>query len=632
MTKRLTNLGFSRVLLSGRVIALALVAVALAALFLVGFPSAAAQAKDVRIQTMDVTLAVQENGDVVVDEKVTFYFEGNYHFVARDIPAQNTEGITDIAVYDESGAPLPRGDQPGTYSTFREGDTVYIQVNFDLADTAATWTFHYRAKKVILFWNEGDELRWYVLDDTNTIPVDRLRVTVTIPDSVPAEQMTHAVQTMFGIEATVSSPSPSTLVYEAAGLPAYAKFWTVTGFPKGVVKYVWTPRRLAAFVVPKLGFALPIIFFLALLLIWRRRGRDEPASVYARYVTEPPSDLPPALAGALIDEKVDVKEVLATIIDLARRGYLEITESNESGRRRRPLTIFTRCKPLDDLQGFEAKVAQALFDRGHPDQVTVDQLRNRFYSHIPGIVEEIYKEVTARKLFHRNPKQVRSRWVAYGIGVAVVLGLITVGLAMADVGGWGWFMFGAIISVVMVFVFGRYMPQRTARGASEQRKWEAFRNYLRDLTRFQDLEAAKDTYEKYLPYAVAFGVEKEWTRRFEGLEVPPPTWYHPPVIVGGGWYRETGPLGPYPAGGGSVLDGPAGGGIPRVPGGSGGGISLDTISDGLFRSLNSMSQALTSVPSGTSSTRGAFGGGGFSGGGFGGGFSGGGGGGGFRAG
>jgi len=582
----------------------------LAALLVLGLPSASAQAKDVYIQAMDVNLAVQENGDVVVDEKITFYFEGNYHFVVRDIPAYNTEGITDIAVFDENGTRLPRGDQSGAYSVSEENDRVYLQVNFDLADTAATWTFHYRAKKVVLFWNEGDELRWYVLDSTNGIPVERLHVVVTIPDSVPAEQMTHAVETLYGVEPSVSSPGPSTMVYEATGLPAYTKFWTVTGFPKGVVMYVWTPRRLAAFVVPKLGFALPIIFFLALLLIWRRRGRDEPGTVYARYVAEPPSDLPPAVAGALIDEKVDVKEVLATVIDLARRGYLEITEG-ESSRRRKRLTIFTRCKPLDDLRGFEAKVSQALFGSKHPDQVTMDELQNQFYKHIPGIVDEIYKEVTTRKLFHRNPKEVRGRWGAYGIVTGIVLGLITMALAMADVGGWGWFMFGSVISVIIVFVFGQFMPQRTSKGASEQRKWEAFRNYLRDLTRFQDLPAAKETYEKYLPYAVAFGVEKEWTRRFEGLEVPAPTWYHPPIIVGDGWHKEAGPI---------------------TPRSGGGGLSLDTISDGLFRSLNSMSQAFTSVPSGTSSTRGAFGGGGFSGGGFGGGFSGGGGGGGFRAG
>lgn len=599
-------------------------AVLLIALFLVALPTASAQAKDVGIANMDVVLDVQQNGDVIVDETVTFRFEGNYHFVARDIPAQNTGGITDIEVRDANGNRLPKGDGPGTYNTFKEGDTVYIQVNFDLTDTEATWTFHYRAKTVVMFWDEGDELRWYVLDDTNSIPIGALRVTVKLPGSIPPDQLSYAVQSGFGVQVDTSSPGPSTIVHEAAGgVPAYTRFWTVTGFPKGVVKYVWTARRLAAFLTPKIGFVLPIAFLLGMLLIWRRRGRDEPAAVYAKYVSEPPSDLPPGVAGALIDEKVDVKEVLATIVDLARRGYLEITEATKSKRSTQTMTIFTRRKSLDDLRGFEALVAKALFDSKHPDQVTTEELKNRFYSHIPAIVDEIYSEVTNRKLFHQNPKKVRARWAGYGVLTGVILGLITVALAMNDIGGWGWFMLGSILAVIIVFVFGPHMPQRTAKGAAEQKKWEAFRNYLKDLTRFQEMETAKETYEKYLPYAVAFGVEKEWTRRFEGLTVPSPEWYHPPVVVWGPAHR------------GGTLDsgGPLGGGVglPTTPGG-GGGFSLDTISDGLFRSLNNMSSALTSVPRSSGSTRGAFGGGGFSGGGFGGGFSGGGGGGGFRAG
>ena len=63
-------------------------------------------------------------------------------------------------------------------------------------------------------------------------------------------------------------------------------------------------------------------------------------------------------------------EVIATIVDLARRGYLEITDTKKEGVFSKPTTIFTRLKPLDDLEGFEAKVAKALFDGAHPDQVT----------------------------------------------------------------------------------------------------------------------------------------------------------------------------------------------------------------------------------------------------------------------
>jgi uncharacterized protein (TIGR04222 family) len=594
------------------------------ALLLAG-PTAEAQAKDWRIDNMDVLLQVQQNGDVVADETVTFTFEGSFSFVGRAIPTQNTDGLTDIVVYDQDGTPLPEGEGPGTWNTVTEGDNLVIVVNFAITDASATWTFHYRAKSVIMFFDQGDELRWYVLDAETPVPVGAVQTTVKLPGTVASADMTQAVQTGPGVETNVYSPGPSTMVYEGSSLPPYTNFWLVTGFPKGVVEFTWTARRVAAAVIPRVGFVLPIAAFLIMFLLWRRRGRDDPAAVYASYVNEPPSDLPPGLAGALIDEKVDTKEVIATIVDLARRGYLEITDTKKDGIFSKPLTIFTRRQPLENLRRFEQKVAESLFDSAHPDQVTTAELKNHFYTHVAPIVDQIYNDSTRAGLFYQNPKTVRARWVGYGFLVAVILGGLTALMALTDVSGWGWFLLGSIVSVIVVFAFGPRMPRRTAKGAQEQRKWEAFRNYLKDLTRFQDLESAQETFDKYLPYAVAFGVEKDWVRRFEGLSVPPPVWYHPvwiPIPVG------SGPLDAGGVGGGigGALGGPGGASGPSLPGG---GFNLDSISDGLFSSLNNMSSVLTSAPSSSGSGRGAWGGGG---GGFGGGFSGGGGGGGFRAG
>jgi hypothetical protein len=71
-------------------------------------PGASALAKDWRIDTMDVLLDVQQNGDAVVDETVTFTFEGNYHYIARNIPTGNLDGLADMAVFDANGQSLPR--------------------------------------------------------------------------------------------------------------------------------------------------------------------------------------------------------------------------------------------------------------------------------------------------------------------------------------------------------------------------------------------------------------------------------------------------------------------------------------------------------------------------------------------
>ena len=92
---------------------------------------------------------MQQNGDVIVDETVTFSFQGNYHYMARNIPTGNYRRHGRHRGAGRERAVAPQGRHAGTYSTFKEGESQYIQVNFDLTDTSATWTFHYRAKKVV---------------------------------------------------------------------------------------------------------------------------------------------------------------------------------------------------------------------------------------------------------------------------------------------------------------------------------------------------------------------------------------------------------------------------------------------------------------------------------------------------
>jgi hypothetical protein len=603
-------------------------------------PAAAAdELKSWRFDSLDVTLDVQENGDVLVDETCVYTFVGNYHFMSRGISLEYVSEIDEIEVRDANGVLLPESSDnvTGTFSTWTESGTLYIQVNFDLTDTSTTFTFHYLARSAVSYGDADDALEWHVIDAETPVAIGTVKATVQLPGSVPSTDLLHRVDVGYLVQAEAFSPGPSTMVFQASDVPAYTRFWTKTGFPKGVVKDVVTARDVLGFIVPKLGFALPIVTFLVSLLIWIRRGRDQPAQVYAKYVDEPPSDLSPGLVGALVDEKVDTKEVLATVVDLARRGYLEMTDNDAEGASGKVATTFTRLRALDDLQGFEKLVAESLFDGSHPDQVTTSQLRNHFYTHVPSIVNQVYEDVTSAGLFHKNPKKQRAAWKGYGF-VFIIAGVaVAFILSWSGVGGWGWVVAGAIFSALVLWIFAPRMPGRTTKGSQEQKRWEAFRNYLKDLTRFQDMEAAKEKYESCLPYAVALGVEKQWTRRFEEITVSSPDWYHPPVIVTD---SGTGPV---------SSDVPRGGGVGRgipLPGGGGsgrgGGLSLDDISDGLFSALGKVSSAMTSAPSSSGGGRGAWssggfggGGGGFRSGGFsggGGGFSGGGGGGGFRAG
>jgi hypothetical protein len=191
------------------------------------------------------------------------------------------------------------------------------------------------------------------------------------------------------------------------------------------------------------------------------------------------------------------------------------------------------------------------------------------------------------------------------------------------------------------------MPRKTPAGAEAAARWRAFKKYLDDIEQYEDLTEAQDVFERYLPFAIAFQIDRSWVQKFAAVRTPAPGWYDEggtvfmPGTYGparGMGRRRGGPdviflPGGWPGGGGSASggglgdiggDGGDGWGMPDLQGGSdAAGRSLQNASSGLFDLFNTASSVFGGGSSG--GRGGGWGGGGFGGGG-GGGFSGGGGG------
>lgn len=93
------------------------------------------------------------------------------------------------------------------------------------------------------------------------------------------------------------------------------------------------------------------------------------------------------------------------------------------------------------------------------------------------------------------------------IGVADTAILLSVSLAVS----------GAAFLIV-----SRAMPVRTRKGA-EARMWlVAFRRYLAHIEKYTSVQSAADQFNRYLPYAIAFGMERSWVNKFAAANAPTP--------------------------------------------------------------------------------------------------------------
>ena len=213
--------------------------------------------------------------------------------------------------------------------------------------------------------------------------------------------------------------------------------------------------------------------------------------------------------------------------------------------------------------------------------------------------------------------------------VVLVLGitsLFMVGVFLGNNAGLACFPMAAIVgTAIALFIAARHMPRKTAKGAETAAKWRAFKTYLKNIQKYTDIEQSSDVFDKYLAYAIAFGLERSFINTFsQSSTTPIPPWYIPFPTMGHPMGGGMGPVvmgGPRPSGG--IGGGTSGGGLPTL-GDMSGGLTggLAGMSAGLTRMLNNASSTMrSSPPPANSGSTGRFGGG--SSGGFSGGFSGG---------
>lgn len=274
-----------------------------------------------------------------------------------------------------------------------------------------------------------------------------------------------------------------------------------------------------------LSMALLPLGLFVIYRLWRKKGRDHTEQKVVVPEYRPPDDIHPYLLGSLKDEEVNMVDITASIIDLAYRGYIKIIEFEAKQVLGIKITKadfeLLKLKDYSDLTEPEKELMDSLF--GTKDRITTKDLRNSFYKKYPGIRTKIYDEMVNRKYFAESPDKVRVKY----IGLALVVIALSVLLALANsifpifIGSS--ISFG-MIGLVMFFV-ARHMPAKTEIGSSIFHKVLGFKMYMETAEKYRVQNLTPETFEKFLSYAIVFGIEKQWADKFKDIYKGKPDWY-----------------------------------------------------------------------------------------------------------
>ncbi|MBX3069410.1 MAG: DUF2207 domain-containing protein [Thermomicrobiales bacterium] len=265
------------------------------------------------------------------------------------------------------------------------------------------------------------------------------------------------------------------------------------------------------------GLAIVSFGSVLLLGLWYLRGRDPHTERLPGAGGKPPGDLPAAVVGSLIDERVDHHDLVATLFDLQRRGVVSITHTAPGQQNDTFQVTLLDAQAL--AHAFERPMLQALFGEApqQGDQIILADRARNVATAYETIRRALYTDLVERGYFRKSPEATRGRWSGAG-SIVLALGLIFFGVVYALFDWTAIFPSAALVGMGLALkVLSKHMPAKTRTGATEAARWKAFQTDLADIARMGDAAPALAAMERYLPYALALGVSSVFVNRFSGV-------------------------------------------------------------------------------------------------------------------
>jgi uncharacterized membrane protein len=502
------------------------------------FASPASAQRTLVIERFDSVIDVLADGSIHVEETIVPRFMGTWNGIFRTIPVEyrTPQGLNYTLRLDVESAIDEEGRALRVESS-RERHYRKLKIWVPgAADAVRTIRLRYRVANGLRFFEQHDELYWNVTGDEWEVPIQSASAHVRLPDGVTGVRAT-AFRGAYGSteESAVSIEDHRVRVETTRGLEFREGLTIVVGWDPGRVHRPGAVERTMSLVYSNLPLAVPPLVFVVMLWRWRVRGRDPAlASIATQY--EPPGSMSPAELGTLIDGKPDMRDITSTIVDLAVRGHLRIAETENErffGLFSDREYTFTRTEPApgDVLKPHERDLLQAMF--GTAPSVRLSELKNKFYKHLPGLRNDLYGMLERQGYYTTRPDRVRAMYIAAAI---VLAGIFIVGSGTV-MRAWGMQPLAGVIagslSGLIVGLFGWVMPARTIRGTRELEKVLGFQEFLVrvEADRLNRVVKTPELFERFLPYAMALGVEDTWAKAFEGIYTEPPRWYSGPSGV-----------------------------------------------------------------------------------------------------
>ena len=442
------------------------------------------------------------------------------------------------------------------------------------------YVIRYRTTRQIGRFDGYDELYWNATGNGWSFPIDIAEARIRLPQPVKFGQRSVYTGPQGSTEhsARVLYEKPGEIAFRTTRpLGPYEGLTVAVAFPKGVVADADESTRfgwwLSDYGPPAIGLAALLGLLGYYFIAWKRAGRDPRAGTVVPLFS-PPDDLTPAAMRYVLKMGADNRAFAAALVDMGVRGHVRLSEE-DGGFFSRDKTRLERLAGPEPLPEEEEAALRELAMTG--ESIMMEQKNHAKFSSAQSSLADVLSEKYQGKLFNKNwgwaiagvVLLVAAVWLAaaavvasYGLselmmvgtslgllaltavlvlliqqfratgkclltiaafiigGTALVLGAPIIPLALES--GWWIPLALPLLSLPLVVTAFMWIDAPTREGRAVLDRVAGFKQYLsiterERLDRMHSPEDTPELFERYLPYAIALGVENRWADRFAGV-------------------------------------------------------------------------------------------------------------------
>jgi uncharacterized membrane protein YgcG len=496
--------------------------------------AATAQIGGERIESFQAGIQVQKNSTIEVTERIVYYIEPARpkHGIFRVLPYKYKARGGDFTLAYDGISVRNKADQAVPFTVSQAGKYKRIQIGDPdvLVSGEQEYILKYRVERAVNYFTDHDELYWNVTGNEWSVPIisSSAKVSVTgAPQGLTAKCYTGILgSTEENCVATINSnPALGVEFVSKAGLSPKQGLTIVVGFPKGVVSEPTQAQKLIGRIQDNGILVLPVLVLGFLYWLWRKYGKDPVVgTIVPEY--EPPAGFSPAELQVLRKGRIDFSALGPQLVYLANLGAIKISREKIDlplAPDKDDYVLYRVEAGQASLSPEDQNLLEVLFE-GKERAVLLEIKRNRILlAKILTALKKYEKTTIAANLYQNKSRGLAG--VVGGLGGLLVVVGMYLGFAFNNL----FLGLALVLSGIIAIIFGVIMPARTLEGAKLYAKLLGFAEYIKvaeqDRIAFHDApEKSPERFQKFLPFAMLLGLEKAWTKIFDGF-VLKPDWY-----------------------------------------------------------------------------------------------------------